>query len=350
MKKTVCMILVVVLAFSMAACSAGPAVSSAVPAASGAPTSSAASAPSGGSVIVHKLGHVQTVDHPYHAGATRFKELVEERSNGQIRIDLFPSSQLGGTREQMEGLQLNTLQYSIQSVAQAGNYNPRFKVFTLPYIFRDEEHAFKVADGEIGQQLAGELEESKMKIMGYWANGWRHITNNLRPIKTVEDVHGMKLRSQEAPIFVEFVKAIGAVPSVIPFGELYTALEQKVVDGQENPFAQVANNKFYEVQKYLSLTAHTFDVATLLMSTDAFNSLTPELRAIVEESAADATVYQREFAITEAATFLQEIKDNGMEVIEDVDLESFRQKAESVYYVIADEIGQDIIDAVQAVS
>lgn len=346
MKKITVILLAIAMVLSIVACSSTPATVTPPAVTPSAPTASPAPAPAPTNVIVQKLGHVQTADHPYQAGAIKYKELVETASGGKLRVDLFPSSQLGGTREQMEGVQLNTMQYTVSSVAQPSTYNAKFKVFTLPYIFRDEAHAFKVTDGPIGQQLAKELESSKIKILGYWANGWRHITNGVRPIKTVADVKGLKLRSQEAPIFVSFVKSIGAVPSVIPFGELYTALEQKVVDGQENPFAQIANNKFYEVQKYMSLTYHTFDVASLLMSIGAYNALSPDLQQAVNKAGAEASTYQRKYAADVANTFLKEIKDNGMQVEENVDLDSFREKAYSVYGEIAGEIGQDLIDSV----
>ena len=296
--------------------------------------------------IVFKLGHVQTADHPYQKGAEKFKELVEKKSNGKIRVDIFPSSQLGGTREQMEGLQLNTVQFSICSVSQLGTFVPGFMAFTLPYIFRDAEHAEKVTDGEIGKSLVAQLESKKIKNMFFWANGWRHMTNNVRPIKNVEDVKGMKLRVQEAPIFVSFIKSIGAVPSVIPFGELYSALEQKVVDGQENPFAQIATSKLYEVQKYLSFTAHTYDIAIFAMSKTAFDKLPKDLQTVVEDASKEAGLFERQYAKSMESEYLKQLRDNKMQIEENVNLDSFRKAAQAVYKEQEAKIGKDLIEKI----
>ncbi len=294
-----------------------------------------------------RLGHLQGTDHPYQKGAEKFRELLAEKTNGRIAVNIFPSSQLGNGRDQVEGLQLGTIHLHVGSVAPVANFAPKLNVLSLPYLFRDRGHAFQVLDGEIGQELSAELETKGIINLGFWENGWRHLTNDVRPIKTAADVSGLKVRVLESAAYVSYMKALGATPTPIPFGELYTALEQKVVDGQENPLAQIATNKFAEVQKYLTLNGHTYDAAVFLMSKTAYDQLPPDLQQAVREAAAEAAAYQRELSEQSEAEYLKQLKESGMQVEENPDLESFRKAAEPVYREIENSIGADLIKRVQ---
>jgi TRAP-type transport system periplasmic protein len=293
------------------------------------------------------LGHLQGGDHPYQKGAEKFKQIVEEKSQGKIKINIFPSSQLGNGRDEIEGLQLGTIQFHIGSVAPVANFAPKLNVLSLPYLFQSREQAIKVLDGDLGKELSSDLEKKGIINLMFWENGFRHLTNNVKPIKTAADVKGLKIRVQESPAYISFVKALGATPTPIPFGELYTAMEQKVVDGQENPLAQIATNKFNEVQKYLTLDGHTYDAAVFLVSKAAFDKLPPDLQQVVKDAAKEAGDYERQVSKDLDAKFLKQLKDGGMQVEEHPDIASFQKAVEPVYKEMESTIGKDLIDKIK---
>jgi TRAP-type transport system periplasmic protein len=295
---------------------------------------------------VLRLGHMQTETHPYHKGALKFKELVEEKSNGRMEIHIYPSSQLGNGRDQIEGAQIGSIHFHIGSVAPVTNFAPKFNLLNLPYLFDSREHAFKVLDGKIGKDIAADLETRGLVNLGYMENGWRHMTNNKQQIKTSEDAAGMKLRVQESPPYISFIKALGSTPVPIPFGELYTALEQHVVDGQENPLAQIYLNKFNEVQKYLSLTAHNYDAAVFIMSKTTYDTLPEDLQKIVDEAAKEAVLYERQVAMEAEEKLLEDLKKTDVEIEENPDRESFRKAVEPVYKEFEDSIGKEIFEEI----
>ncbi len=296
---------------------------------------------------VLRLGHLQTETHPYQKGALKFKELVEKKSDGKIRIDIFPSSQLGNGRDQIEGAQIGSIHFHIGSVAPVTNFAPKFNLLNLPYLFESREHAFKVLDGEIGKEISSGLENKGLINLGYMENGWRHMTNNKKAIKTAQDAANLKLRVQESPPYISFVKALDSTPVPIPFGELYTALEQKVVDGQENPLAQIYLNKFQEVQDHLTLTAHNYDAAIFLMSKTTFDTLPEELKKVILEASEEAIRHERKVAMEEENKLLEQLKATDIKIEENPDLESFRKAVEPVYKEFEKSLGKDLIQAVK---
>lgn len=297
---------------------------------------------------VLRLGHLQTETHPYHKGAIKFKELVESKSNGKIQIDIFPSSQLGNGRDQIEGAQIGSIHFHIGSVAPVTNFAPKFNVLNIPYLFESREHAFKVLDGEIGKEIASDLTNKGLINLGFMENGWRHMTNNKHAIKTSEDASSLKMRVQESPPYISLIKALGSTPVPVPFGELYTALEQKVVDGQENPLAQIYLNKLHEVQKYLTLTAHNYDAAVFIMSKTTFDTLPEDLQKIVNESAKEAIDYERKIALEEEEVLLENLRESDIEIEENPDLASFREAVKPVYEEFEESIGKDLFDKIEA--
>jgi TRAP-type transport system periplasmic protein len=301
-----------------------------------------------GAEYVLRLGHLQTETHPYHKGALKFKELVEKTSDGRIRIDIFPSSQLGNGRDQIEGAQIGSIHFHIGSVAPVTNFAPKFNVLNLPYLFESREHAFKVLDGDIGKEIASDLENRGLINLGYMENGWRHMTNNKKPIKTSADAANMKLRVQESPPYISFINALGSTPVPIPFGELYTALEQHVVDGQENPLAQIYLNKFNEVQKYLSLTAHNYDAAVFIMSKTTFDTLPEDLQKVVEKSAKESITYERQAALEDEKKLLEDLKKTDIQIEENPDRDSFRKAVEPVYKEFEDSLGKELFDRIES--
>lgn len=310
--------------------------------------SSAATESKSDAEYVLRLGHLQTETHPYQKGALRFKELVEKQSDGRIQIDIFPSSQLGNGRDQIEGAQIGSIHFHIGSVAPVTNFAPKFNLLNLPYLFESREHAFKVLDGDIGQEIASDLENRGLINLGYMENGWRHMTNNKKPIQTSADAAGLKLRVQESPPYISFVKALGSTPVPVPFGELYTALEQKVVDGQENPLAQIYLNKFQEVQQHLTLTAHNYDAAVFIMSKTTFDTLPEDLQKVIKGAAKEAVDYERKVALKDEQLLLEELRKTGIQIEENPDIESFKEAVSPVYEEFEPSLGKELLDKIKS--
>lgn len=296
-----------------------------------------------------KLGHTQPAGGPYQKAAELFSQLVAERSDGQLIIDTFPASQLGNGRDMVEGLQLNTIQIYTGTLSVTSNFAPKMGIYGLPYLFRDIDHAHKVIKGDIGKELAKELEAVGILNVAHWESGFRHFTNNIKPIKSADDLKGLKMRVLESEVFVELMQQFGATPVPMPVGELFSALEQKTVDGQENPLGQIVNLKFYEVQKYLTLDGHIYDVGAILISKAAFEALTPELQQIVLDAAAEASEYNQQLSFEAEQNYVDYLKENGMIVEENPDLESFQKAVAPVYEKFGDKYGMDLIERIRAV-
>jgi tripartite ATP-independent transporter DctP family solute receptor len=296
--------------------------------------------------LVLKFGHVLAPDHPYQLGAEKFKEILESTAPEPVKVEIYHSSQLGSERDLTEGLQLGSVDLAI-APGTIGSFEPMMKVLDLPYIFRDREHAYKVLDGEIGAELAAALPEKSLRLLAYWENGFRHITNSKRPIVTPSDLEGIKIRVPENATYVDTFNTWKANVVTMAFGELYTALQQKTVDGQENPLALIATNKFYETQKYLSLSGHFYGPAQLLISEITWQKLSPEMQEAVQKAAIEARDYERQLLQDREAEYLQQLKDAGMEVNE-VDMDAFMESVKPVWEKYRAEFG-DIIDQIQNV-
>ena len=261
-----------------------------------------------------KAGHANPSTHPYHLGLVRFAELLSEKSDGQIVLDAFHSSQLGNERDLVEGLQLNTVQAAVITSAPLSGFTDDYLVFDLPFIFENVEEARAVCDSEIGQKMLTSLENDGVIGLAFFENGMRNITNSKRPIQVPADLKGIKIRTMENPMHMEAFKAMGADPTPMAFGELFTALQQKAIDSQENPYVVIHANKFFEVQDYLSITEHLYSPAPLLISKDFYDGLPSDLQAVVWEAAKEAKVYQRQVCDDQTSFLIQSLKDEGMEV------------------------------------
>ena len=299
--------------------------------------------------VTLKLGHIAEPDNVYGQGADYFAKLVKERSNGEIDIQVYPSSQLGNQRDLVEGLGLGTVDMTLTGTAVMGNFVPEMAVFDLPFIFRDVNHAYKALD-TVGMDMAKKGEGRGMITLAIWENGVRHMTNNAHPIKEPADMKGLKFRVMEQPVYIEMMKSLGASPTPMAMSELYTALQKGVIDGQENPLGHIATKRFNEVQKYLSLTGHTYAAEPLLVSTMAWNKLTPEQQELVRQAAIDARDWQRQLCRDMEGKFLQQIKDAGTTAVnEDVDKEAFAKATRPVWDVYAKRFGDANIKAIQNV-
>jgi len=296
--------------------------------------------------VTLKLGHIADPANPYAQGGQKFADLVAEKSDGTMEIQVFPSSQLGNQRDLVEGLTLGTVDMCLTSTAVLGNFLPQAAVFDLPFIFRDRDHTYKALDS-IGMDIAKDLEPRGIKVLAYFENGVRNMTNNVRPVREPADMEGLKIRVMEQPIYISMMKALGANPTPMAFGELFTALQQGVVDGQENPAAHIYTKRFFEVQKYISFTEHTYSAEPMLISMISWNKLTPEQQEIMIEAAEEAKDWQRQLSQDLENGYWDKIRESGKsEIIEDVDREAFMEATASVWKDFEDTVGKDNIDAI----
>jgi len=215
-----------------------------------------------------KLASTQSMDHPYMVGAQKFADLIKERSKGRIEIKLYPSNQLGkGEREMTEGIQQGAIDLLVTSTGPLGGFSPSINILDFPFMFRDFNHVDLVMDGPIGRKLLDDFEKANIKALAFWENGFRHLTNSKRPVKTVEDGKGLKIRTMENKVHLAAWKAAGLNPTPMAWGEVFTALQQNVIDGQENPIAVFYSAKLWDAgQKNFSLTAHVYSPTPFLMS------------------------------------------------------------------------------------
>lgn len=271
-----------------------------------------------------KLAHGGSTEHQYHIGAEQFKKLVEERSNKEITVNIFPQAQLGSERDSIEGVRMGTLEMT--TIAAAGalpSFVPEISVLGLPYVLQSRKQAYAVLDGAFGQELNKIISGKGLVNLGFWEVGFRHFTNNTRAIKTPADLKGLKIRVQESKVWMEFIKTLGGIPTPISFGELYSALQQKVVDGEENPISTIYSMKYYEVQKYLTLDGHTYEAAAVLINPKFFNGLSKEHQKLITDAAKDAGKFQRQKLEQLEKERLDVIKKAGTVVEEKPDLKAF---------------------------
>jgi tripartite ATP-independent transporter DctP family solute receptor len=304
-------------------------------------------APAFSAGVVLKLGHIAEATNPYGMGADKFAELVKEKSKGDIEVKVFPSSQLGTQKELIEGLIYGTVDMTLTGTAELGTFQPQMALFDMPFLFKDRAHAYKSLDS-VGIELAKPLEAKGIKLLGYMENGIRHMTNNTRPIKSPADMKGLKIRVMNNKVYVEMMKSLGASPTPMALAELYSAMQVGVVDGQENPSAHIFTKRFFEVQKYASLTGHAYAAEPVLISMASWKKMTPEQQAIVQSAATEAIAWQRKLSEDQDSEFWDKIKKTGKMEVVTVDRKPFMDATASVYKDLAKVVGQQNIDKVKA--
>lgn len=295
---------------------------------------------------VIKVGHGAAESFHMHRALLHFEELVEAGSNGEIDVQIFPSSQMGPDREMIEGVQTGVLEMAIPPSSFFAGWDPAFAVIELPYMYASKDIAFDVLDSEAGDGMIARVEDQGLVGLGWLELGVRNVTNNVRPIASPADLEGVKLRTMQVPAHVATFQALGANPTPMNFGEVYSALQQGVIDGQENPLAIITSQRFYEVQKYLSTTGHVFAVYMPVISQPFFDSLSAEHQQLVRDSMAAARVHQAELVSAEDASQLDEIRASGVEVLELTaeQRQAFADATESVRLQYRDEVGADAYD------
>ena len=296
---------------------------------------------------VIKIGHGAAESFHMHRALLKFEELVETGSNGEIDVQIFPSSQMGPDREMIEGVQTGVLEMAIPPSSFFAGWDPAFAVIELPYMYASKDIAFDVLDGAAGDGMLARVENQGLVGLGWLELGVRNVTNNVRPIASPQDLEGVKLRTMKVPAHVATFESLGANPTPMNFGEVYSALQQGVIDGQENPLAIITSQRFYEVQKYLSTTGHVFAVYMPVVSKPFFDSLSAEHQQLIHASMARARSHQAELVAAEDASQLDEIRSAGVEVLELTaeQRQAFADQTESVRLQYRDEVGAEAYDA-----
>jgi tripartite ATP-independent transporter DctP family solute receptor len=273
--------------------------------------------------IKAKLGTSLPDTHPQTLGARKFAELADKKSNGRIKITVYSAAQLGSDQQMQGALRGGTQEFAVPSTATLANLSKEFGVIGLPFSFANEKQADAVLDGPFGQSLLARLPEKDLIGLAFWENGFRNFTNSKRPIAKADDLAGLKVRTMQNTLYIDLFNGLGANAVPMPVNELFTALETRAVDAQENPFTVVHAQKFYDVQKYLSTTGHAYDALVLIASKKFWDGLKPEDRSLLQAAAAEATLYQRQTSRELNARMRAELIKLGM-VVNDVP-ESERQ-------------------------
>lgn len=277
---------------------------------------------------------------------TVFKKVCEEKSGGRLSVEVYSNGQLGANDRQMiEGVSVGMFEMSICSASAFVNFDERFGFMDLPFLFKSREAAHKAYDLELKEPLNAMLAPHHIVLLSFPDGGFRHVTNNKRAVRTPEDMSGLKIRTMENPIHLASFKAFGANPTPMAFGELYTALQQGAVDGQENPIPIIYVMKFYEVQKYLSLTGHFYFVAPLFINKDFYEGLPEDLRAVVDDAAVQMRDSQRALLKEQEQSFLEKMKSGGIAVNElsPEEKQLFIDKSKGVYEDFIKKHGDELV-------
>ncbi|MHB1199300.1 MAG: TRAP transporter substrate-binding protein [Polaromonas sp.] len=276
-----------------------------------------------------------------------FAREVEKRTGGRYKIQAFYNGSLGGERESVEAVQLGTQELTFTSTGPIPNFVPETKIFDVPFLFRDKAHARAVLDGPIGQEMLTKFDTKGFKALAWAENGFRHMTNNKREVKTPEDLRGLKMRTMENPVHIAAYKGLGIIPTPMAFPEVFTALQQGTVDGQENPLSVILSAKLYQVQKYLTLTGHVYSPALFLMNKAEFEKLGAADKQAFIDAAKEGTKVNRARVDQDDATGVAELRGRGMTVIENVDKAKFVAALAPVYAEFEKQFGKANLDNIR---
>ena len=296
-----------------------------------------------------KLGHPQAATSAFQVGAVAFADDLARRTQGRFKVEVFPSGALGGEREMVESAQLGTLDLVLTSTGPVGNFVPESLITDIPFLFRSYDHAHKVLDGPIGQEILAKFPAKGLVALAWGENGFRHLTNSRRAVVQPDDLKGLKLRTMENAIHMTAFRTLGALPAPMAFPEVFTALQQGTVDGQENPIPVITSSKFGQVQKHLTLTGHVYSPALFIASPALMNRL-PEAdrRAFVDAARTGAAAMRKRVAEVES-TGVAELKAQGVNVVSDVDKAAFQGALKGAYAQYEKRFGADAIERIRAV-
>ncbi len=283
----------------------------------------------------------------YGVAVDTFAREVEKRTNGRYKVQNFYSGALGAERESIEALQLGTLDLTLTSTGPVPNFVPEVAIFDIPFLFRDYAHARAVLDGPIGQEYLARFPAKGIVALAWGENGFRHMTNSKRSVNSPDDLKGLKMRTMENPVHIAAYKQFGIIPTPMAFTEVFTALQQGTVDGQENPLSVISAAKFDQVQKYITLTGHVYSPALILMSKAKYDKLSAADKQAFAESAKEAVKANRARIDEDERKVVAELKAHGMIVVEVVDKAKFQNTLQPTFVEFGKKFGQDNIDKIR---
>ncbi|MCA0941851.1 DctP family TRAP transporter solute-binding subunit [Salipiger pacificus] len=289
-----------------------------------------------------RIGHVLADSHSWNVAATGFADEVAEKTEGRVKIEIFPGGQLGNEKDMIEGLQFGSVQGGVIGAGSFQTVEPKMGIIEMPYAWTSREQAFAALDGKLGEKLAELLDAQNVKVLAWWENGYRNVTNSKQPIETPADLAGLKIRVTPDKVRLATFEALGAEPAPLAFGELYSALQQGVFDAQENPLSIIYSSSFYEVQKYVSLTGHVWGAATLVLSKPVWEKLSPEDQEIVQAAALEWGEKQRQMVADSDAEMIAKLEEHGMEVNE-VDKAPFIEAVQPIWDENAGLYGDELL-------
>lgn len=293
-----------------------------------------------------KIGYGSPVTNPRHLVASAFADWVRGQTAGRVAIELFPEEILGSDSQMTKLVSIGTLDMCITAHGVLASYEPKLAALELPFLFDSPEKIGALLDGPIGQELAADLPAKGIRVLAYWENGFRQVTNNVRPINTPADLKGLKIRTPENAMTLAIFKALGANPSPLPFPELYPALAQGVFDGQENPIANIHAAKFYKVQKYLALTNHKYESCPMIVSEQVWQRLAPDIQAILSTGAVKFAREHRALVLEQEMELLAALEAQGMEITRP-SLPPFVKASAGVYDEYENKLGKGLIDRIR---
>lgn len=302
MKKIIALIMVMVMSMGLIACSGN--------------TASDTGKDNEPKTVTMKVSVGVPDTHFEYEAVMKMKEYVEKQTNGTLIMEVFPSAQIGNDKEVFEGLPLGVAHMLPAGLGVISNFVPEYGLLEMPFLFDNIDEVSAVTDGEWGKELLAKLEDIGYIGLGFGDFGFRHTTNNVHPIKTAADFEGLKIRTMTTPIHLKVFEALGANPTPMAFSELFSALQQGVVDGQENPLMNIYSNKLHEVQKYITLDGHVFSLVAFVVSKDWYEGLDPSHQKALAEGAEIARDYMRQSVISQDAVALEKLKEYGIEITE----------------------------------
>jgi tripartite ATP-independent transporter DctP family solute receptor len=294
-----------------------------------------------------KLATVTPMEHTYSRGAGRFADLVRERSGGRIQILVYPDGKLGkGEKELLEAVRQGKIDMYVGSTGTLSGFSPSMGILDIPFLFRNYAHTDNVLDGPVGRQLMTDLETAQFKALAFWENGFRNLTNNRHAVKFPANAKGLNIRTMENAIHLAAWKAVGVNPLPMPWGEVYKALQDKSIDGQENPVALIYSAKLNNVQKYLSLTQHVYSPAIMIAGHKLWQTIPKNDQEIMTKTAMEMAQYERKLGRDAEEKQIAELVAGGMVVTKDIDREAWRKAMEPVIEKYVQQFGREKIDAI----
>lgn len=297
------------------------------------------------SVKVIKFSHVGSAEDVRQKSARKFKELVEAYTDGTIRVEIYAGGQLGGDRDAIEGVKFGTIQMTVAGIGIFANFEPKMGISSLPYLFDNIEQAWAFTDSEINTRISGLLLRQGIRVLTYWGNGFRCLTNSRHPVNSIEDIRGLTIRTPENPVILATLETMGANSSPLPWPEVYMALQQKSFDGQENPIHIIYIHKLYEVQKYLTITKHIYESMPVVISESFWKGISDEQRSAIEDAAEEVKKYNRNLIVTQTEQMLIELQAKGM-VVTRPDLKQFKMATAKVRERFAEKMGEELLQQV----